>query len=217
MGTKGTISLPDDGDDPDLAAIWLETVTSFYTRVNNYAATTSAANTLAAAMTSGEKLGTRQWVDDRKGWRTWDGSRWLWEPQNNLLAEGTRSFGPAVTGAGSPQAIILTPTVTLPPGNRRVRIVAATLAGNANGGGGAITQARAYISGTNMLGLADANTWLQAAPIGGAFDATVSNTWEFTVSGTCKWDMYGVGVGASDNVIFKASRIVITDLGPTDS
>ncbi len=235
MGFKGKVYIPDGSAAPNVVDEMLTSATSFYSRINNFCATQTDRNTLAATMTTAEKLGTRIWVDERKGWCTFDGDDWIWEPQRNRVYLG---YQPATltsntTVPGSLNVDMLTP-YSLPPGNRRVHVAWGTVLKNSspvvgspptgNRVGGRVTPLGA---GGSDIGIPDgrnyAEGFLPAEAAGTGFQQQVSNEAFVILSGNIQLKLFGLSVAgspggnAANNVSFSHSWMSVYDLGPADS
>lgn len=185
--------------------------------VQQFASVSARDAAFATDITNGA-VGMKCYIVDRAGHcsyvkKSGGAYGWVWDPQQNLLVNATRALPAAVTGAASPVVVIAAAPISLPPGNRLIRVEAATVAGNANTFGGAIVQPRAYVDGTNIP---DGERWLQGAPVGGAYEFTVSRGWWKLCSGTVQFQLYGLGVNDADNVRFSSSSLVVIDCGPSD-
>lgn len=205
-------------DSPNLAAITVLQETSMKARIVQQFATVAARDAAFAGILAEGAVGCKAYIVDRAGHCSYvkkvgGAYGWTWDPQQNIITLATRPSAAAVTGAGTPVAIINAAAVTLPPGNRLIRVDAATIAGNANAFGGGIVQPRAYVSGTNIP---DGERWLQGAPVGGGYQYTLSRSFLKVCSGTVQFELYGIGVNGPDNVNFSSSTLTVIDCGPCD-
>lgn len=229
MGFKGKVGTWDDNEAADIPGATLRLATSIYSRINNYCTTISDRNTLVAGMSAAEKLATRVWVDERKGWCTFDGDDWVWEPQHNRIYNG---YQPATLTSntnvpGSLNVDMLTP-YSLPPGNRRLHVAWGTVLKNtsspANKVGGRVTPLGA---GGSNIGIPDGRSYAEGfLPIetaGTGFQQQVSSQAFVILSGNVQIKLFGLSVAGTsaantaNNVSFSHSWMSVYDLGPADS
>lgn len=174
------------------------------------ASTTARDAAYDAAITAG-KVGMRCYITNRAGYCCYvhtnnSGKAWVWEPQHNVLLDGHRLVAADATGT-TPCDIILMPSVTLPPGNRRVLVRASAVVQALTG---ACTP-RAYVEGP---GIASPETYLQTSLPAVGVEGTVSREWEVVVSGAVAWNMRGINTVAGASVRFVGSILQVIDRGP---
>lgn len=213
MGSKGKVYIP-DGTGTSVTAEWLAVATSIYSRINNYVATTAERNTLSASMTTAERLGARMWVDERKGWCTYDGTQWLWEPQRNVIIRHTTGaldiFNTVGDTTGAGNVVATTPNVTLPPGQRLLELCVAVQATAISSG--TSWRARASIDGASLTSSIIGQTKIDALNQEDVF----SRTFKIARSGNAVYTLRGINVDAAGWIRFQNVDITVTDLGPYD-
>lgn len=207
MGFKGKVAIADDGDDGNVPAAQLEMATSIFTRITNYYATETERDTETAVpskMSAAEKLGTRCWVDSRKGFCFWDGTVWKWEPIHTVSV----GYRPS-----SAQVAVVTPlnilqnSMVLPAGNRNVEVKARCNVAAVGSGG---WNARAYVSGTNL-----GNGYVCDRALGFAGDVDSGfSSWDLVCSGTVAYTLYGLNANGSGICDFSDNWLTIIDHGP---
>ena len=192
-------------------------------------ATTTARNSAYAADIAAGRSGMRCWVVNRAGFSFYDGTQWVWEPQQNLIFKG---YQPATVASNTitpgSLAVDMLSGYTLPPGNRQLYVEWGTVVKNtsspANKVGGRVTPLGA--GGTN-IGIPDGRNYAEAfLPVetaGTGFQQQVSSHASPVLSGVVQIKLFGLSVGGSpggnqtNSVSFSHSWMEVWDLGPTDN
>jgi hypothetical protein len=233
MGFKGNVGTWDDNEGVDIPGATLRLATSVYSRINNYCDTIGDRNTLVAGMSTAEKLATRVWIDQRKGWCTFDGTNWLWEPQRNLIYKGynASAVDTNISTPGSLGVDMLSGYVLPGSGNRRVHVMwGAVFKNTSNPANLVLPRVTPLGAGGTNIGIPDGRSYAQAImyPSTGAgtaasgFTEQASNQAIVLINGTVQIKLFGLnanGTASSNNanaVQFLHSWMQVYDLGPAD-
>jgi hypothetical protein len=164
-----------------------------------------------SGLTSAQKAGILCWVVSREGHCYWDptSAGWQWVSVRRPLIEASRPSAADSSGAVLVD-ILLMPSTTLPPGNRRVMVIASSnVVALANGG----SYPMAQITGTGIAG-SEGNCATFTGFSGASSFVHLTRT--VTVSGSVSYLMRGkdshpTSPGA---VRFTDSILQVYDLGP---
>lgn len=212
MGSRGKVYVPDGSSQPSFTVHGDALATSIFTRITTFYATESERNTetvVPTKMSAAQKLGMRCWVDERKGFCFWDGSAWRWEPQRNVLMDGRRSAAAESSGSALVPIILMSNTA-LPPGDRRLQIIAScNMVALATGN----SLPRAVVSGP---GIAASEGAVAGVSLFAGFPFSAARTWTVVTSGTVSYNMYGQDAHPTAPVAvrFTDSILQVFDLGP---
>lgn len=182
---------------------------SLRNRIIGTFANTTARDAAYSGLSSAQKQGIHAWIVNREGLSFWDATsnKWSWVSVNRTLIDQTRPSAADTSGGGLGIQIILSPVVTLPPGNRLIQVYAnasVTNIGTTNA-----KLARIYVNS----GTIRSQVYLPA----GTTDVTLRiDGATFVANGTVDVDLWGLTTSAGDAARFTGSSLRVIDCGPTD-